>query len=175
MSSRYSLTLGLNNTYVNDSLSIEEPHDPWFRISGHATAESRNLSLANVLRFRFGNKTRFEPFSFRFDQIGRALPPWLHLADSFDTFHSLGKLGFVNNSRFPGCFDNSPGFVHAVSVGSTANVFPGIFRVYPTEVHGDVSEIVDGSETIFYEKKKKIVKFLQNMRKFAFSIKKHAT
>jgi hypothetical protein len=137
-----------SNAYIDDCVSIEKPHDSRFGIAGDSAAKSCTVTLLNNLGFRLGHETRLEPFCLVLDQFRGSLPSGFHLTDAFDTGHALGQLRLVDDSGFSGCLQDSAGFVHAVQVGGAADVLARVLGIDPAEVHGNVAEIEDGSETI---------------------------
>lgn len=79
------------------------------------------------------------------------LPRRFHFTNLLDTLHALGQLRFIDNARFAGGLNNGLRFVHTVQIGGTAQIFATVFGIYPAKVHGHISEIVNGSQTIFYK------------------------
>ena len=129
-------------------MTIQEPHDSGLGIAGDATAEPCTVTLLNNLKLRLGHEARLKPFGFILNQFRSSLPSGFHFPDPLNAGHTLGQLRLVDDSRFSGCLQNSTSFVHAVQVGGAADVLAGVLRVDPAEVHGDVTEVKDGSETI---------------------------
>lgn len=73
----------------------------------------------------------------------------------------LRQLRVVHDARLASGLDNGLGLVHAVEVGGTAQVLATVLGVYPTEVHGDVSEVIDRRETVFYERSFPLIYYSQ--------------
>lgn len=140
-------------TYIDDSVSIEKPHDSRLRVAGDTAAESCTVALLNNLRLGLGHEARLEPLGLVFNQLRSALPSGLHFTDSLNACHALWQLGLVDDAWLASCLQDAPGLVHTVQVGSSADVFPGVFRVDPAEVHGNVAEVKDGSETVLCNSK----------------------
>ena len=143
-------------TYIDDSMSIKQPHDTGFGVTGDTAAESSNLSFTHVLHVRLGNKAWLEPFSFSLNEVRCPLPSRFHLTDFVNTGHSLGQLGFINDSRFARGFDNSTGLINTIGVGGTADIFTRILRINPSKVHGNVAKIENWCESILCEKQKNV-------------------
>ena len=129
-------------------MSVEEPHDPGLRVASDSAAEPGAVSLLDNLGLGLGHEAGLEPLSLGLDQLRGSLPPRLHLTDPLNAGHALGQLRLVDDSGLAGGLQDASGLVHAVQVGSPADVLAGVLRVDPAEVHGDVAEVEDGSEAV---------------------------
>jgi hypothetical protein len=81
------------------------------------------------------------------------LPGGFQFPDLLDTLHAFGQLRIVDDSRFAGGLDDGSGLVHAVQVGGAAKVLAAVFGVDPSEVHGDVTKVVNWSKSVFCKEK----------------------
>jgi len=132
-------------------MTIQEPHDSGLGVSSDATAEPCTVTLLNNLEFRLGHETGLKSLGFILNQFWSSLPSGFHLPDSLDAGHALGQLRFIDDSRFSGCLQNSTSFIHAVQVGGAADVLAGVLWVHPAKVHGDITKVKDGSETVLWK------------------------
>ena len=138
-------------TYIDDGVSVEEPHDSRFRIASDSAAEPGTVSLLDNLGLGLGHEAGLEPLGLGFDQLRGSLPSRLHLTDPLNAGHALGQLRLVDDSGLASGLQDGSGLVHAVQVGCPADVLAGVLRVDPAEVHGDVAEVKDGSEAVLYK------------------------
>lgn len=74
------------------------------------------------------------------------LPGGFHFTNALDALHALGNLRVVNDARLAGGLDERARLVLAVQIGGAAQVLAAVLRINPTEVHGNVTEVVDGRE-----------------------------
>ena len=134
--------------YINNGVSVEEPHHtrPW--VTGDAAAETCPFAFHYERVFWFESKNGFLLLLLGIGQlVGLSLPCGFHFTNLLHTLHALGKLRIVNDSWFAGRFDDGARLIRSVLVGGTANVFTAVLWVNPAKVHGHVTKIVDGSET----------------------------
>ena len=60
--------------YVDDGVSVQQPHDSRLGVAGDATTESGAFTLVDHLGLGLGDEARLESLLFRFDKFGSALP-----------------------------------------------------------------------------------------------------
>lgn len=134
-------------THIDDRMTVDKPHDPGFGVAGDTAAEPGAPALGGGHLLRFRHEARFELLRLRLNELRGALPARLHLPDLLDGHHALGQLGLVDDTGLAGALDNGPGLVGAIEVGGPADVLTGVFRVHPTEVHGNITKVIDRSES----------------------------
>ena len=76
------------STYIDNSVSIQEPHDPWFGVASDPAAEPCNLAFCHCLGLRLGDKAWLESLILNLNQFRGTLPTTLHLPDALDGIHT---------------------------------------------------------------------------------------
>ena len=169
----FIVCLNIFDPYIDDSVAVEDPHDTGTRVAGDTAAETSPFAFHHLdilglqdedglllLHLSFGplvghssnlEKINLNKYFIQRSQISNnkklPLPGGFHFADHFHALHSLGQLGIVDDAFTARRLDEGLGFIHAVLVGGSADVLAAVLWVDPTEIHGNVTEIVDGSES----------------------------
>jgi hypothetical protein len=130
----------LKKTYIDNGVSVDQPHDSGFRMSSYPAAESGPFPFLYSARFRFAHEDWCRSwFAFINGLIRNSknviiqmqchrmilklyshLPRGFHLPDFLNTLHVFGKLRIIDNSRFACSLDKRSCLVHAVKVGCSA-------------------------------------------------------
>ena len=134
------------NPYVDDGVSVDEPHHPGLGVARHSAAEPRAATFGRAHSLGFGHEARLELLCFGLKELGRPLPAGLHLPDPLDGHHALGQLGLVHNAGLSGALDDGAGLVSPVQVGGPADVLARVLGVRPPKVHRHVTKVVDWGE-----------------------------
>ena len=111
------------NPYVDDGVSVDEPHHPGLGVASHSATEPRAATFGRAHSLGFGHKARLKLLGFGLQEFWRPLPAGLHLPDPLDGHHALGQLGLVHDASLAGALDDGAGLVSSVQVGGPANVF----------------------------------------------------
>lgn len=131
-------------------MTIDEPHNTWAWMTSDATAEACPFSLFDGDGVGRQHERRLHLLLLRLDLLLRnAVQVGFDLTDLLQALHALWQLRVVDDARFAGSLDEGASFVHSVQVGGAAEIFTGIFGVDPTEVHRDVTKVVNWHETVF--------------------------
>ena len=133
------------DTYIDDSLSIYEPHDPRLGVAGHPAAEPRRLALRHPHGLRLRHEARLRPGLVL---LGLVLLHHLHLhvVDLLDGGHARRQLRVVDDAGLAPAAQVGFDLGRPELVGRLADVLAAVLLVDPAEVERDVAKVVDRHE-----------------------------
>ena len=75
--------------YVDDSVSVDEPHHSGLGVASHTAAEPGAASLLGLNSLGLGHEARLELLLLVLQELWGSLPAGFHLADLLDGHYAL--------------------------------------------------------------------------------------